>query len=145
MRTTLHHDIALLIARIGLGVIFVAHGWQKVHDYGHAGVTASFEGMGVPLPGLSAYYAAYVELIGGVLLIAGALTPIVGLLLFLDMAGAFVIVHLENGVFVTDGGYELVVALGVGALVLAAVGPGRFSADKLLVSAAKGKRSAVSA
>lgn len=145
MRTTVHHDIALLIARIGLGVIFVAHGWQKVNDYGHAAVTASFEGMGVPMPGLSAYYAAYVELIGGVLLIAGALTPIVGLLLFLDMAGAFFIVHLENGVFATNGGYELVLALGVGSLVLAAVGPGKFSADKLLISGVTGKRARASA
>ena len=45
------------------------------------------------------------------------------------MLGAAVFVHFENGVFAADNGYELVVALGVGSLLLAAFGAGRISID----------------
>ncbi|MGC5022467.1 hypothetical protein [Micromonospora sp. DT47] len=55
-----------------------------------------------------------------------------GLLLALDMLGAFLIVHVGNGVFVSASGFELVLALGAAALVLAAVGAGRFSLDRLI-------------
>ena len=88
--------------------------------------------MGVPAPGLSAYFATLVELVGGAALIIGLLTPVVAILLILDMLGAFFIVHAGSGVFVTDGGYELVLALGVGLLLLAVLGAGRFSADAIL-------------
>ena len=48
------------------------------------------------------------------------------------MLGAFVLVHLGNGVFVDQGGFELVAALGAGALILAAAGPGTWSVDHLV-------------
>jgi putative oxidoreductase len=48
------------------------------------------------------------------------------------MLGAFAFVHAGNGLFAADGGYELVLALGVSSLLLAAVGAGRFSVDHLL-------------
>ena len=67
--------------------------------------------------------------IGGGALVLGIFTPIAGLLLFADMLGAAFLVHFENGVFATENGYELVVALGVGALMLAAFGAGRISID----------------
>jgi putative oxidoreductase len=123
------NSLALLIARIGLGFVFVAHGLQKLNDIGLAGVTASFGKMGVPSPELAAYYSTFAELIGGVALLAGAFTAIAGLLLVGDMLGALLIVHLKNGVFVQNNGYELVVALGVGALLLAVFGAGRYSID----------------
>ncbi|HUQ00237.1 MAG TPA: DoxX family protein [Aeromicrobium sp.] len=123
------NSLALLIARVGLGIVFVAHGLQKLNDIGLDGVAAGFQKTGVPAPQLSAYYATFVELIGGAALIAGAFTGIAGLLLFLDMVGALVFVHGKNGVFVTAGGYELVVALGAGALLFAVLGAGRYSID----------------
>ncbi|GAA0945533.1 DoxX family protein [Kribbella koreensis] len=122
-------DLVLLIARAGLGVVFIAHGWQKFRTNGLDGTAAGFEQMGVPAPTLSAYYAAAVELIGGAALVLGVLTTVAGVLLALDMAGAFLFVHMSNGVFVADGGWELVVVLGLFALALAATGPGRFSVD----------------
>ena len=85
-----------------------------------------------PAPGLSAYFATFVELVGGAALIIGLLTPVVAVLLILDMLGAFFIVHAGSGVFVADGGYELVLALGVGLLLVAVYGAGRFSADAIL-------------
>jgi putative oxidoreductase len=48
------------------------------------------------------------------------------------MLGALLIVHIENGVFVANNGYELVVALGSGALLLAVFGAGRFAVDAVL-------------
>ncbi|MFC8178652.1 MULTISPECIES: DoxX family protein [Nocardiaceae] len=129
MNSTIFRDIATLVARIGLGIVFIAHGWQKLNTNGLDATKAGFEGMGVPLPAVSAYFATFVELIGGVALVVGIFTPIIGILLFLDMLGAFLFVHYDLGVFVAEGGYELVVALGVASLLIAAVGAGRFSLD----------------
>jgi len=125
-------SLALLIARIGLGVVFVAHGWQKFDDMGLAGTQAAFAKMGAPAPELTAYYSTFVELVGGAALLIGAFTAVAGVLLVLDMLGAFLVVHIDKGVFVTQGGYELVVALGVGALLLAVFGAGRYSVDGML-------------
>jgi putative oxidoreductase len=69
-------DVVLLLARVAIGVIFVAHGWQKLHTWGIDGTQHAFRGMGVPAPSISALYAIAAELIGGVLLIAGVLMPI---------------------------------------------------------------------
>ncbi|GAA3461327.1 DoxX family protein [Saccharothrix longispora] len=110
-------DVAALIGRIGVGVVFIAHGWQKVAEWGLDGTATAFAGMGVPLPTLSAWFAAVVELGGGALLLLGVVTPVVGVLLAVDMLGALVIVHLSNGLL-GQGGYELVLVLGVAALAL---------------------------
>lgn len=131
MKTAFVRDFAALVARIGLGVVFVAHGWQKFDTNGIEGTQAAFTDMGIPMPEISAYFATFVELIGGAALILGVLTPLAGLLLFVNMMGALIFVHLENGVFVENGGWELVVALGAGALLLAGTGAGAYSVDRL--------------
>ncbi|MEU4194150.1 DoxX family protein [Kribbella sp. NPDC026611] len=136
-------DLVLLIARVGLGIVFVAHGWQKFHTNGLDATAQGFEQLGVPAPTLSAYYATGVELLGGIALIVGVLTPVAGLLLTLDMLGAFAFVHVSNGVFAGSGGWELVAALGLMSLTLAATGAGRFSLDNVLAKAPN--RSAVTA
>ncbi|PTR42896.1 putative oxidoreductase [Rhodococcus sp. OK611] len=132
MKSAAFRDLAILIARVGIGVIFVAHGWQKFFTMGIDKTQIAFEGMGAPMPDLSAIVAATIELVGGFALIAGVATPIAGILLFLNMVGAFAIVHYDKGIFVGEGGYELVLALGVGSLLLAATGAGRFSVDGIL-------------
>lgn len=131
--STVRRDLALLIGRIGFGVIFVAHGWQKLFTNGIDGVTAGFTQMGIPAPGVSAWFSALVELVGGGALILGAAVPLVGLLLTINMLGALFYVHLDAGIFATEGGYELVLALAVGAAVLGLLGSGRFGVDALLV------------
>ena len=125
-------DALMLVARIVLGVVLIAHGWQKFAQYGIGGTAASFAKMGVPLPAVSAVFAAVVELVGGLALLAGAATVVAALLVVLDMLGAFVLVHIGNGVFVADGGFELVGVIAAAALLLAAAGPGRFSVDHAL-------------
>ncbi|NUL46414.1 DoxX family protein [Cellulosimicrobium funkei] len=128
----LTRDAVLLVARMVIGVILMAHGLQKVFQ----GVSATAEGfgtMGIPLPEAASVVTMAVELGGGALLILGLLTPIAGLLSAVILAGAIVFAHLGNGIFAADGGWEVAAGLGVGALVLAVVGPGRFSLDHLLL------------
>ncbi|GAA4237991.1 DoxX family protein [Actinomadura meridiana] len=125
-------DAGLLIGRLAVGVIFVAHGWQKVFDTGHAGVADGFDKLGIPLPDLSALFASYVELLGGAALIVGLLTPLAGVLIALNMGGAFWYVHKGHGIFSENGGYEYVMVLAGVALLLAATGAGRFSLDAVI-------------
>jgi putative oxidoreductase len=125
-------DAALLIARLVVGVVLVAHGWQKVVTNGIGRTTEGFAEMGIPLPAASAAFASVVELVGGALLVVGAATAVVGVLVVLNMLGALVLVHIGNGVFVSEGGWELVGVIGAAALVLAAVGAGRYSVDYAL-------------
>lgn len=125
-------DLGLLLARVLLGVILIAHGWQKFFDNGIAATAEGFRGMGVPLPDVAAVFAASVEFGGGILLIAGLLTQLAGLLVALNLAGAWWFVHRGHGVFVTGGGWELVAALALAGVVFAVVGAGRISLDALL-------------
>jgi putative oxidoreductase len=125
-------DVFLLLARVGLGAIFLAHGLQKFLTNGMGATADGFAAMGVPAPGLSAWFAALVETVGGAALILGALTPLFAVLVAVDMIGALVLVHLPNGIWVAENGYELVLGLAAGALAVAAVGAGRFSVDGVL-------------
>lgn len=126
-------DIVLLLARVTLGVVFLAHGLQKLGQ-GVAGTAEGFGQMGIPLPEIAAVFAMAAEIGGGVLLLLGLLTPLAALLPAIVMAGATA-VHLGNGIFVSEGGWELAATLAVGALVLAVVGPGRLSLDELIARA----------
>ncbi|MCH6197165.1 DoxX family protein [Corynebacterium mastitidis] len=133
-------DLGLLAARLLLGTILIAHGWQKVSDLGAA--QAMFEGMDVPLPQVSAILAAAIEFGGGIALILGLLTPVAGVLVFLNMLGAALIAHVGNGILVSDGGWELPGAIGAATLALAAAGPGRIAADAFVT---RSRRTTVSA
>jgi putative oxidoreductase len=125
-------DLALLVARVAVGIVFLAHGWQKLNTFGVDGTSAAFAQMGVPLPTASAWFAALVETLGGAALIVGAAVPLVGLLLIADMAGAYLFVHAGHGLFLDKNGYEFVLTLAAASLVFAVVGPGRYSVDALL-------------
>ena len=125
-------DVTLLLARVAIGLVFFAHGWQKLSTNGVDGTAAFFEQSGVPAAQLSAWVATLVELIGGAALVLGVAVPVVGILLALDMLGAYLFVHAGNGLFAQENGYELVLVLGTASLVFAAVGPGRYSLDHVL-------------
>lgn len=135
-------NIALLIGRVALGIVLVAHGWQKFFTYGISGATASFEQMGIPAAGAAAIFGATVELVGGILMIAGLAVPLVGLLVALDMAGALLFVHAPNGVFVGAGGFELVLVIGALGLVFAGLGAGAYAVDRLITT---GRRASINA
>jgi putative oxidoreductase len=123
-------SLGLLVLRVVIGAVFAAHGAQKIFEFTLAGTVGSFAGMGIPLPEIAAPVVAFLELIGGILLVLGLFTRPVGILLAIDMVVALVAVHLPAGLWVGEGGYEFVAVLGAGALALALTGAGRFSLDR---------------
>ncbi len=125
-------DVAILIGRVILGVVLFAHGWQKLVINGIAGTYGQFEKLGIPLAIVSASFASFVEFVGGVLIILGALTTTVVALDLVVMVGAAGFVHITHGVFAQDGGWELVGVIVAAELALAAFGPGQFSVDHLI-------------
>ena len=125
-------DVALLIARLLLGTIMFAHGYQKLMVDGIGRTTQGFESMSIPVAIVSAAFVTVVEIVGGVLVILGALLPVVAALYLVVMVGAGVFVHVRHGIFVDDGGWELVGAIAGLLLALAAAGSGRYGVDHLL-------------
>ncbi len=95
MRTT-STSIGLTALRIVLGVVFIAHGAQKFTQ-GIPGVAQGFAGMGVPLAEVAAPLVAGLELVGGILLVLGVATRVVGLLLAVDMVVAGLLAHATAG------------------------------------------------
>ena len=124
-------DVALLVGRVALGAVMIAHGLQKLDQGGVGGTADQFAAMDIPAATAAAVFAIAIEIGGGALLLLGALTPVVGVLWALNMAGAWWFVH-RDAFFATEGGYELVMALGALGLVLAGTGAGRLSVDALL-------------
>jgi putative oxidoreductase len=126
-------DIALVLTRLLLGVVMFAHGWQKMVINGIGRTTDGFERLSIPLAIVSASFVTVVEVAGGFLLVIGALTTIVAGLMMVIMVGAAVFVHIPNGIFVAEGGWELVGVIAAGLLALAAMGPGRYSVDHVVL------------
>ena len=124
-------DIALLAARIVLGVVLTAHGLQKLGN-GWDATAQGFAGMGIPVAEVAASFAIAVEIGGGALIILGAFTTVAGVLVVVNMLGAIIFAHASAGVFVAEGGWELVAMIATTAVVLAAVGAGRLSLDARL-------------
>ncbi|RSZ64337.1 DoxX family protein [Corynebacterium hylobatis] len=125
-------EAALLIARVILGVILIAHGWDKFQITGLEGITGFFDSIGVPAAAVAAPLVAFLEVVGGILILIGAFTRITGIVITLIMLGAAIFAHIAQGIFVSNGGWELVGAIGAGTLILAAVGAGRWSVDAFL-------------
>jgi putative oxidoreductase len=123
--------IGLLIGRVVLGVVFIAHGWQKFNENGMEATAQGFEGLGIPAPTLSAYFTVGAEIIGGAMLIVGALLPLAGLALTVVMLGAMFYVHMDGGFFSRDGGYEYVLLLAAVSLAIGFSGGGALAVDSM--------------
>src|SRR5580698_5793345 len=129
--------LALLLLRLGLGIIFVFHGYPKLFTHTRE-TMQGFAHMG--FPAYFAYIAGVFEFFGGWLLILGLFTRIAGLLLALEMAVALVKVHgmISNPMAVEN--YQFPLALTVGALALAALGAGLSSLDHAVYPSRGGPR-----
>ncbi|ARN73157.1 DoxX family protein [Oceanicoccus sagamiensis] len=127
-----------LPVRIGAGVIFAAHGAQKLFGwfggYGLEGTAGWMDSIGLGPGMLMATLAGSAEFFGGLLLILGLLVRPTALVLAFTMAVAIVSVHLSNGLFISNNGYEFGLALLVITLGLAVRGAGSLSADQQLAS-----------
>lgn len=128
-------DIGILLLRLTLGLPFAAHGSQKVFGwFGGYGLDATgqfFEGLGFRPGRRHALAAGVAEIVGGLLLAFGFLTPLGAALIASVMVVAAITVHVKNGFFITSGGYEFNFVLGAAALSVAFTGPGAISVDAL--------------
>jgi putative oxidoreductase len=124
-------DISLLLLRVIVGVIFAAHGAQKLFGaFGGSGLADTVAKMGGgPIP----YLVTIGEFFGGVGLIIGILTRFSAASLIVIMIGAIAMVHGKNGFFSSAGGFEYNLAL-IGLLLpILLCGAGRFSIGRLFL------------
>ena len=137
MATSSQQQLGLAIVRIVTGIVFVAHGAQKLFVYGFDGVAGAFAKMGVPMPGLLGPFVAVVEFVGGIALIIGLLSRIAAAGLAFDMLVAILLVHLSAGFFL-PAGYEFALVLFASSLAIALAGPGSLSADAAIATRRSG-------
>jgi len=148
-------DVAALLLRVVAGLIFLPHGWSKIAGEGGSAAFAAglAESYGIPL--FLGHLAAYVELIGAILLLVGLLTRVDALLLAGVMFVAAFVVQLPdalfevppnaNRAFVAIRGIETPLALFAICCALVLTGGGRFSLDAVLRSFFGKKKAAAEA
>lgn len=120
-------DISALIARVGIGLIWVSHGWPKIKSPGE--VATEFQHMGVYLPTVSAWFAAIVEFVVAIAFILGIGLPFAGILLVVDAIGVLYFSVGFLGFIHLEGDSELVFVLAMASLIAAFHG-GRYTLDR---------------
>jgi len=130
-------SLVLLIIRLGLGYVLVMHGWRRWQEQGVRQQVDYLAQFGTPYPDVAAWGAIILELVGGVFLIVGALTPLVAAAVLAEQVLIICYTNWSRDLFLLDragnyvGGYEYNVILGLLALVLLAFGAGGASIDRL--------------
>lgn len=125
-------DFALLVLRLAVGAVFLAHGINHVIGGGKiAGTGRWFESLGMKPGWLHAWTASLTEVGSGALLVLGLLTPVAAAGVVGVMLVAWITNHAKNGFFIfrPGEGYEYVMTLTVVGLVIALLGPGNWSLD----------------
>jgi putative oxidoreductase len=129
-------DLAPLIVRITLAVVFIYHGYGKVFGGGHAGIASMMEAQGAPFPVVLGWMAALAEFAGGILLLVGFLSRVWALGMAILMSVAIATVHWKHGFDLrgADGatGYEYCFVLWMMALSILLGGAGAISLDRKL-------------
>lgn len=121
-------DAALLLLRIGVGLIFILAGWGKLT--GIEGVQGFFGNVGIPMASVMAWVVALVEFLGGIMILIGYKVQIPGYLLAIVMLVAmYVILGREDSGF---GSIRLELMLLLTSLALTMTGPGSYSLDASL-------------
>jgi putative oxidoreductase len=128
--------IGRLLLRLTVGSLFFGHGTQKLFGwFGGHGLDATanmFDSIGMRPGNRNALAAGLAEAGGGAGIALGLATPLSASVLTSTMLTAINRVHLKNGPWVTNGGYEYNIVLIAAVLVLVEVGPGELSLDHLL-------------
>jgi putative oxidoreductase len=129
-------SIALLIARLLIGLGVSVHGAQKLFGwyggYGIKGTAGYYQKLGFRPAALFVVLSGLSELLGGWLIALGLLGPVGPALVIAVMLVASLTVHKGNGFLNSNNGFELPAANAAGALALAFTGHGRYSLDALL-------------
>ena len=120
--------LGLLALRLVVGSVMIGHGYGKVFHGGLAQHVQHVSGMG--LPGWLAYFSAFTEFFGGMLLIVGLFTRFVSLAVLINMLVAIWKVHWKNGMF-GKGGYEFPLSLATIAFALIFFGAGPIALDAI--------------
>ena len=128
------NDSAGLILRIGLGVMFLAHGLQLAFGLfggpGAEGFSKVLSTMGFTPAITWSYLAGYTCVIGGSLLLIGLWVRVAILPLMIFMLVAMIKVHLKNGFFLGSGGYEYNFIIIIALIALFMIGPGKYGITK---------------
>lgn len=131
---TTRAGFGLTILRVLVGITFMAHGSQKLFGwfggYGLAGVAQWMESIGLAPGYLMALMAGSAEFFGGLALVIGLLVRPASAVLAITMLVAIFSVHIGNGFFMANNGYEFALALLAATLALLVEGAGRLSLDK---------------
>jgi len=121
-----YSDLALLLLRLGVGLIFVVAGWGKLT--GIEGVQGFFGNLGIPMAGIMAWVVAIVEFVGGLMVLFGIKIRIPSLLLAFVMVVALLTTKL-GGEF---SAARLDIMLLLTSLALAILGSGKYSVDSMI-------------
>lgn len=128
--------IAALILRVPVGIILAAHGAQKLFGWfggnGLAGTAGWMSSIGIEPGYLMAILAGSAEFFGGLALILGLLTRPAAVAAAFTMLVAIFSVHISNGLFAANNGYEYALTLMVALIALAVQGGGQLSVDQAL-------------
>jgi putative oxidoreductase len=125
-------DLALLVFRVAIGAVFIAHGVNHIIGGGKiAGTGRWFESLGMKPGWFHAWTASVTEIGAGALLVLGLLTSFGGAGVVGVMVVAWITNHLKNGFFIfrPGEGWEYVMVLTISGFLLATVGPGQWSLD----------------
>lgn len=129
-------DLALLILRVVIGLLFVGHGAQKLFGlfggYGFAGTSGFFASLGLRPAKFWTLLAGLSEFGGGALLALGLLNPVGPVAIIAAMLVAITKVHGSKGVWLTDGGVEYNVVIIAAALAIGLLPSGSLSLDASL-------------
>ncbi len=128
-------DIALLILRLVVGLLLAAHGAQKLFGwfggYGFRGTSGWIASLGLKPAGFWTLAAGLGELVGGLLLALGLLTPLGAIAASATMVMAIILAHWPK-VFASENGFELPLVLLAASVTIALTGPGAYSLDAVL-------------
>ena len=138
LRTLLQSNagFATLALRLPIGIIFMAHGSQKLFGwfggYGLEGTGQWMASLGMEPGYLMALMAGSGEFFGGLFLLLGLLTRGAALVTAFTMLIAIVTVHISNGLFLANNGYEYALALMAASVSLLISGSGKVALDNAL-------------
>ncbi|MDO5498052.1 MAG: DoxX family protein [Propionibacteriaceae bacterium] len=125
-------DLVLLIVRIALGAVLVFRGWRRWTSEGGMQSQIDYvQQFSTPAPEVMAWGATLLEIIGGVFLIFGLLTPLVAIAIVVQQAMIIAWTKWFHGPWLENGGYEYNAIQAALALIFVVFGAGRLAIDSL--------------